>query len=146
MGFSKKIAESPPCLRADDLEARRQVLMMAENVFKNCELIDPDKVRATGCFTSLPVWQHKREDIANAASLALIRDSGEFLQDGREKTSHCSMSALGNLCTFVYPETDPERLGLLTYMTDLGLMHDGEFFQKFEPPLTNMQSETPARK
>ena len=120
---------------------------MAENVFKNCKLIDPDKVRETGCFTSLPVWQHKREDIANAASLVLIRDWGKLMQDGREKTSHCSMSALGNLCTFVYPETDPERLGLLTYMTDLGLMHDGEFFQRLVALLpTNTQSKTPARK
>ena len=120
---------------------------MAESVFKNCKHIDPDKVRETGCFTSLPVWQHNREDIANAASLVLIRDWGKMMQDGREKTSHCSMSNLGNLCTFVYPETDPERLGLLTYMTDLGLMHDGEFLQRLEALLlTNMQSETPARK
>ena len=112
--------------------------MMAESIFKNCELVDPDKVRATGCFTILPVWQHTRGDIADAASLALIRDSGDFMQDGREKTSHCSMSALGNLCTYVYPETDPERLGLLTYMTDLGLMHDGDCFQMLEALHTDL--------
>ena len=99
---------------------------MVENVFKNCKLIHLDKVRETGCFTILPVWQHKREDIADAASLALIKDAGEFMRDGREQTSHCSISALGNLCIFVCPEAHPERLGLLTYMTDLGLMHDGK--------------------
>ena len=49
------------------------------------------------------------------------------MQDGREKTSHASMWDGGNWCSFIFAEAKPDRLGLLTYITDLGLLHDGKY-------------------
>lgn len=108
---------------------------MMETVFSQSRPIDADEVRGTGCFTSLPVRIHDRDDISNAASMALIRDWGDVMQDGREKISHCSLCDRGNWCSFIFPESYPERLGLLTYLADIGMMHDGETLSCLNCPL-----------
>lgn len=80
----------------------------------------------TGCFTTLPIRIHKRNDIADAASHKMIEDWGKHIGDGWEKASHASLNPTdGNLCSYLFPEALPERLGVLTYLTDLGLFHDG---------------------
>lgn len=98
---------------------------MTTNSQSQSRLIEPQEV-AKYCFTSLPVRIHKRDDIANAATLALVRDWSEKVQDGREKVTHCSIGPKGNWCSFIFPDALPDRLGLLTYTTDIGLIHDGE--------------------
>ena len=113
---------------------------MDESPFKYSELVDADEVKKSGSFTSLPVRKHTRDDIANTASLALIRDWGETMHDGREKITHCSMWERSNLLSLLFPECNPDRLGLLTYITDLGLMHDGISFQLFSTSTSLNQS------
>lgn len=98
--------------------------MIAETTFRQSVAIDAGEVQKC-CFTILPVRIHSRNDIADAATLALVRDWGILMQDGREKISHCSLCYKGNWCSFIFPESIPERLGLLTYLTDIGLIHDG---------------------
>jgi ophiobolin F synthase len=99
---------------------------MAGFQYNHSRLIDPEEIRKH-CFTILPVRIHVRDDIANAATLALVRDWSVLVQDGREQISHCSLCAKGNWCSFIFPESIPNRLGLLTYLTDLGLIHDGKY-------------------
>ncbi len=99
---------------------------MTDFLFTQSLLVDTNEVQRSGCFTSLPVRRHARDDIANAATFALVRDWGELVQDGREKISHCSLREKGSWGSFIFPESLPERLGLLTYLTDLGLIHDGK--------------------
>ncbi|KAH7110377.1 geranylgeranyl pyrophosphate synthase [Dendryphion nanum] len=96
---------------------------MAGFQYNHSRLIDPEEI-SKYCFTILPVRIHVRDDIANAATLALVRDWNELVQDGREKISHCSLCDKGNWCSFIFPESIPNRLGLLTYLTDIGLIHD----------------------
>jgi ophiobolin F synthase len=99
---------------------------MAGFQYTHSRLIDPEEI-SKHCFTILPVRIHIRDDIANAATLALVRDWSELVQDGREKISHCSLCSKGNWCSFIFPESIPNRLGLLTYLTDIGLIHDGTY-------------------
>jgi ophiobolin F synthase len=45
--------------------------------------------------------------------------------DGRERHTYFSFSPVGNWSSLIYPEAIPERLGVLAYLSDLGLIHDG---------------------
>jgi hypothetical protein len=101
--------------------------MVMEQIFFHSRAIDPEEVSKTGSFTSLPVRINYRDDLANAATRLLIADWNAFVGDGGGKESHSSLCELGNWCSLVFPETQPERLGVLTYLTDLGLIHDGCF-------------------
>ena len=63
------------------------------------------------------------------ASHKLMQDWEKYIGDGWEKASHASLNPTeGNLCCFIFPESKPERLGVLTYLTDLWLFHDGSFW------------------
>jgi hypothetical protein len=99
--------------------------IIMEDVFVHSRPIDATETSKTRSFTTLPIRIHKRNDIADAASKRLLKDWGRHMDDGQEKKSLTSISELGNLCAFAYSEVLPERLGILTYITDLGLMHDG---------------------
>ncbi|KAI6383223.1 hypothetical protein MCOR25_000144 [Pyricularia grisea] len=46
------------------------------------------------------------------------------MKDGQETKSSGSPSVVGNWASFIWPESDPERLGLLTYLLDVGCFHD----------------------
>ncbi|KAH8803528.1 geranylgeranyl pyrophosphate synthase [Xylogone sp. PMI_703] len=95
-----------------------------DEVFVHSRLIDESEIKKTKAFTTLPVRIHERNDIADAASSSLLRDWGYYMHDGLEKKALTSPSKLGNLCAFAYSEALPERLAIVTYMTDLGLIHD----------------------
>ncbi|KAK2025341.1 geranylgeranyl pyrophosphate synthase [Colletotrichum zoysiae] len=86
--------------------------------------IPADEARLTGCFTTLPIRIHPRDDIANAASQRFVEDWAREIGDGREKHTYFSFSPAGNWSSLIYPEAIPERLGVLAYLSDLGLIHD----------------------
>jgi ophiobolin F synthase len=116
-------------------------------LFKYSEPIDPSKARELGCFTTLPIRIHRSQDIADAASHRLIRDWAKYIGDGRERGSHASLSKHGNLCALIYLESLPERLGVATYLTDLGLLHDGVSFlkQAAEPGYADKEKTLPRK-
>lgn len=97
-----------------------------ETIWVHSIPIDDSQVKATGSFTTLPVRINKRNDVADAWSQRMLDDWGRHIGDGQEHLSLISPSALGNLCSFSFPESPPERLGLVTYLCDLGLIHDGK--------------------
>lgn len=98
---------------------------MEDHVFTQSRLIDPDEARKHGAFTTLPIRIHKRNDIADATARRVLYDWGHHVGDGMEKKALTSFSKLGNLNAFTYMEALPERLGVLAYLLDLGLIHDG---------------------
>lgn len=100
---------------------------MDAKVFLQSRLIDPDEARRHGAFTTLPIRIHNRNDIADATAYRVLRDWGHHVGDGMEKKALTSFSHLGNLNAFTYVEALPERLGVLSYLLDLGLIHDGMF-------------------
>ncbi len=101
---------------------------MSEPLLLYCTALPPAQVCQSKAFTTLPVRQNNRNDIADAGSLAFITDWALVMQDGREKTHHGAISKTGNLTSFLWPECMPERLGLLSYFNEIGHMHDGMSF------------------
>jgi ophiobolin F synthase len=97
-----------------------------EHITYQSQLIDNEEARKTGCFTTLPIRIHPRNDVADEASHRFIRDWALHIGDGREKTTQFSFSPVGNWSALIYPEAFTERLGVLTYLSDLGLIHDGK--------------------
>ncbi|KAF1942791.1 geranylgeranyl pyrophosphate synthase [Clathrospora elynae] len=97
---------------------------MEDQIFIQSRLIDADEARKNGAFTTLPIRIHKRNDIADATAHRVLRDWGHHMADGWEKKALTSFSHLGNLNAFTYTEALPERLGVLAYLLDLGLIHD----------------------
>ncbi|KAF8250240.1 geranylgeranyl pyrophosphate synthase [Wilcoxina mikolae CBS 423.85] len=95
-----------------------------EQIAYQSQLIDIEEARKTGCFTTLPIRIHPRKDVADAATHKFIRDWDLYIGDGREKKTHFSFSPVGNWTALIYPEAFTERLGILTYLSDLGLIHD----------------------
>ncbi|KAK1984577.1 geranylgeranyl pyrophosphate synthase [Colletotrichum cereale] len=88
------------------------------------KLVSAEEARRTGCFTTLPIRVHPRDDLADAASRRFVKDWAREIGDGREKHTYFSFSPVGNWSSLIYPEAIPERLGVLAYLSDLGLIHD----------------------
>jgi ophiobolin F synthase len=97
-----------------------------DTIWRNSCLIDPADSARTEAFTTLPIRIHKDNNVADAASERLLKDWDHHLQDRQSLNSRTSLSTLGNMCALGFPEVMPERLSILTYLTDLGFMHDGE--------------------
>ncbi|KAK8015780.1 Ophiobolin F synthase [Apiospora marii] len=95
-----------------------------EDLSYQSSLVPADEASRTGCFTTLPIRLHPRDDLANEASRRFMRDWAREIGDGREKKTHFSFSPVGNWSSLIYPEAIPERLGVLAYLSDLGLIHD----------------------
>lgn len=98
-----------------------------EHIFYHSKPVSSEEVARTGSFTSLQVRINHRDDIANAATRQLLADWKSFVGDGSEQESNSSLCELGNWCSLVFPDSIPERLAILTYLTDLGLIHDGTY-------------------
>ncbi|KAH7051136.1 geranylgeranyl pyrophosphate synthase [Macrophomina phaseolina] len=95
-----------------------------ESLSYQSKLIAHEEARQTGCFTTLPIRINPRNDLADAASHRFIKDWATEIGDGREKKTYFSFSPVGNWSSLIYPEAIPERLGVLAYLSDLGLIHD----------------------
>ena len=94
--------------------------------WKQSEAVSADVARETGCFTTLPIRIHKHNDLADQATLQSIRDWKEHLDDGWEARSGSAISKVGNWCSFIFSESLPERLASITYLANIGNIHDGE--------------------
>ncbi|EUC27964.1 hypothetical protein COCCADRAFT_41432 [Bipolaris zeicola 26-R-13] len=95
-----------------------------EQLSYQSKLICSEESQKTGCFTTLPIRIHPRDDLADAASRRFVQDWAREMRDGREQSTHFSFSPVGNWSSLIYPEAIPERLGVLAYLSDLGLIHD----------------------
>jgi hypothetical protein len=96
------------------------------DIWKYSVPVDRDVTRETGlCFTTLPIRIHSCDDIANEATLKSIKDWGEAIGDGWDKKSGSALCSVGNWCSFIFPESLPDRLQVITYLANLGNIHDG---------------------
>ncbi|KAJ0333862.1 hypothetical protein COL922a_010361 [Colletotrichum nupharicola] len=86
--------------------------------------IDAEVEASTGCFTTLPIRIHHRNDLADDATKQSILDWGAYIGDGWEHKSGSSWSPVGNWGAFIFPESLPERLGVITYLANMGNIHD----------------------
>jgi ophiobolin F synthase len=96
------------------------------DVWDHSRPIDDETIKKTPSFTTLPIRINKANDVADAATRRALRDWDHCLHDGLAQKVQISISDLGNLGAFAYPEVPPERLAILTYLTDLGMLHDGQ--------------------
>ncbi|KAK8086393.1 hypothetical protein PG994_001367 [Apiospora phragmitis] len=90
--------------------------------------VSADEVWKTGCFTTLPIRIHRRNEIADEATPQSIRDWHQHVGDGWESRSGSAMSPVGNWCAFIFPESLEERLHSITYLANIGNIHDGTCF------------------
>ncbi|KAJ5026979.1 geranylgeranyl pyrophosphate synthase [Bipolaris maydis] len=95
-----------------------------EAIFQYSSPVDIKELSKNGYFSQLMPRINHRDDLANAATRKLLSDWAGMVGDGWESESNSSLSEVGNWCSLVFPETKPERIGTLTYLTDLGLIHD----------------------
>lgn len=102
---------------------------MTQDIFEYCDPVDPAIAEATGCFTTLPIRIHRQDIIANEATLKSMREWGEHIGDGWDKKWGSALSPVGNWCSFIFPESLPDRLGIISYLANMGNIHDGKQFQ-----------------
>ncbi|TDZ39338.1 Fusicoccadiene synthase [Colletotrichum trifolii] len=95
-----------------------------DNIWKYSVEIDCEVALSTGCFTSLAIRIHQRNDLADDATKRSIQDWGLHIGDGWERKSGSSWSPVGNWGAFIFPESLPERLGVITYLANMGNIHD----------------------
>lgn len=107
------------------VSSRRLCSIMAESMWKYSTAIDPETVRKTGCFTTLPVRINNRDDIANAASSRVLKDWAEHTDNQDIDPNRVSFSPVGSFCSLIYCETIPDRLDSISYLTDLFFLIDG---------------------
>nr|A0A2Z6FZ31.1 RecName: Full=Sesterterpene synthase btcA; Short=TS; AltName: Full=Betaestacins biosynthesis cluster protein A; Includes: RecName: Full=Terpene cyclase; Includes: RecName: Full=Geranylgeranyl diphosphate synthase; Short=GGDP synthase; Short=GGS; Includes: RecName: Full=Geranylfarnesyl diphosphate synthase; Short=GFDP synthase [Neocamarosporium betae]BBE36502.1 putative bifunctional terpene synthase [Neocamarosporium betae] len=92
--------------------------------WKQSEAIPAHVAQETGCFTTLPIRIHKNNSIADQATLESINDWKQHLDDGWESRSGSAISKVGNWCSFIFSEALPERLPCITYLANIGNIHD----------------------
>ncbi|KAK6213346.1 geranylgeranyl pyrophosphate synthase [Colletotrichum tabaci] len=95
-----------------------------DDIWKYSVDIDREVALSTGCFTSLAIRIHQRNDLADEATKLSIQDWGSHVGDGWERKSGSSWSPVGNWGAFIFPESLPERLGVITYLANMGNIHD----------------------
>ncbi|OLN97949.1 Fusicoccadiene synthase 1 [Colletotrichum chlorophyti] len=86
--------------------------------------VDRETVVRSGALTTLPVRIHKHDGLADAGAICLTGDWGRIMRDGQDKKSNGSPCVVGNWGSFIWPESIPDRLGLLCYLLDVGCFHD----------------------
>lgn len=87
--------------------------------------ISAEVARKTGCFTTLPIGIHRRNDIADEATLQSMRDWHQHVGDGWQARSGSAISPVGNWCALIFPESLEERLHSITYLANIGNIHNG---------------------
>lgn len=108
----------------------KKELTMEDEMWKYSTVIDPQTVKQTGCFTTLPVRINNRDDIANGASSRVLKDWAEHTGKQDIDPNRVSFSPVGSFCSLIYCETIPERLDSISYLTDLFFLIDGSFHPK----------------
>jgi hypothetical protein len=88
------------------------------------EEIDPDIAKAQGCFTTLPIRVHRDKQAAEEASQRLVAEWENKMKGGHKADSIASFGPNGHLVALSIPECLPERLELVTYVTDFMFFHD----------------------
>jgi hypothetical protein len=83
--------------------------------------------RAPDCFTSLPVRINKYDDIMNLHSTKATNDLAAAMCDDavHQLGPLGSFSEVGNVASFFYPESLPEKAGIVAYFTQLFCIYDG---------------------
>ncbi|RDW62483.1 geranylgeranyl pyrophosphate synthase [Coleophoma crateriformis] len=130
---------------------------MQEEMWQYSRELDPEEVKKTGCFTTLPVRINNRDEIANGASLRVLKDWALHTKTTELNMTRVSFSPVGSFCSLVYPETLPERLDSISYLTDLFFLIDDateemtdhkaaqEEWRDFSGAMTETLNEAPKR-
>ncbi|KZL76602.1 geranylgeranyl pyrophosphate synthetase [Colletotrichum incanum] len=99
-------------------------MLSEEELYPYSIPVDRETVVKSGALTTLPVRIHKHDDLADAGAICLTGDWGRIMKDGQDKKSNGSPCIVGNWGSFIWPESIPDRMGLLCYLLDVGCFHD----------------------
>jgi hypothetical protein len=95
--------------------------------FTGYDLVQPDRLREAGCFTSLPVRINRRDDLANAGMKRAYFDFSKATNTEVQNYVGCMSSDGGNVISLAYGDILPERIAPMAYLAELGFLHDGIF-------------------
>ena len=98
---------------------------MDDVIFIHSRPVSIQEVQKVGYFTKLRVRIHNRDEVADSASHRLATEWRKASDEAAVLCYATTYSHLGNTASFWYPERRLERLGLASYFTDLGFLHDG---------------------
>jgi hypothetical protein len=82
-------------------------------------------MREAGCFTTMEARLNKWDEFANSGAKRAVNDYARAFGLERHNYAPCLCSPGGNMVSFSYPEVLPDRMELISYITELGLLHDG---------------------
>ncbi|GJD03535.1 geranylgeranyl pyrophosphate synthase [Colletotrichum higginsianum] len=99
-------------------------MLSEEELYPYSVPVDRETVVRSGALTTLPVRIYKHDDLADAGAICLTGDWGRIMRDGQDKKSNGSPCVVGNWGSFIWPESIPDRMGLLCYLLDVGCFHD----------------------
>jgi ophiobolin F synthase len=87
--------------------------------------VEKEKVTGAEASDAITVRINRHNELADVGSVCIIGDWARIMKDGQDMRSNVSPSRVGNWTSFIYPETRPEKLGLLAYILDLACIHEG---------------------
>ncbi|TLS25455.1 hypothetical protein PpBr36_06851 [Pyricularia pennisetigena] len=99
-------------------------MLGANELYPYSVSVKRESVVNSGALTTLPVRIHRHNHLADAGSFCLANYWRRIMKDGQELKSNGAPSIVGNWASFIWPESDPKRLGLLTFLLDAGCFHD----------------------
>ncbi len=91
---------------------------------------DLTSAQKQGCWSTLPLRIHKDEQLAIEASYEFLRDWEEAVGKGTDLDATISLCANGHFVALTIPECLPERLRIITRLSDFSYIYDGKLQEK----------------
>jgi len=91
--------------------------------FSRSEPIQPSRIKETGAFTRFAARINHANDLADEGTRRARSDYSALV--GHVASHDASESAVGNFNSLMYFDCLPDRIEMLSYLTELAFLHDG---------------------
>ncbi|KAN0083195.1 Isoprenoid synthase domain containing protein [Elaphomyces granulatus] len=103
------------------------ILPFPDYPFVNSRELDRDALKRAGCFTTFRARINIRDDLANTGMIRADKDWATAKnQQWHGNTVGCTFSPVGTAASFMYLECLPDRMEVISYLNELGFLHDDD--------------------
>ncbi|CAI7565874.1 unnamed protein product [Penicillium glandicola] len=95
-----------------------------DDIWVNSKPVDLTSGRPPDCFTSRAVRINKYDDVMNLHTMKAINDWTAAIRDDADREVGHTLSPVGNVSSFIFPECSSDKAHILGYFTQLSFMHD----------------------